>query len=114
MDGVFRQEPLCFGTIESGMHTGYIFESLRDSNPAGKHGDIGNETDVAHQLIADAPWVAPQNLQFPLVRSQAEDLIQCSGLAGAVGTDESEDAPLFHPQIDTIQRDLRAEGFSQA
>ena len=102
------------GTIESRMHAGDIIERLRNPYPARQHGDIGNETDIAHEPIALGPGVASEHLQFPLVGSQAEDRVQRGGLAGAVGTDESEDAALFHPQIDAVQRDLCAEGFAQA
>ena len=102
------------GTIESRMHAGDIVERLGNPDPARQHGHIGNETDIAHEPFAIGPGVASQHFEFSLVGNEAEDRVQRGGLAGAVGTDESEDAALFHPQIDAVQRDRRAESFAQA
>src|ERR1019366_3293945 len=70
--------------------------------------------DIAHELIALAPGVASQHAQFPLVGREAEHRVEGGGLACAVGTDEPQDAALFHPHIDAVQRDGRAEGLAQA
>ena len=73
--------------------------------PARQHGNVGNEADIAHELIAFSPGIATEHLQLSLVRGEAENRVQCGRLAGAVGTDESEDAALFDMQIDAVQRE---------
>ena len=70
--------------------------------------------DIAHELIALRPGVASEHLQLSLVGGEAENRVERGGLAGAVGTDESEDAALFDAQIDAVQRDGRAEGLAEA
>ena len=102
------------GAIESRMHAGDVVERLRNPHPARQHGDIGDEADIAHELIALGPGVASEHLQFSLIWSEAENRVERGGLAGAVGTDESEDAALFDAQIDAVQRDGCAEGLAQA
>src|SRR5437879_5456020 len=49
-----------------------------------------------------------------LIRNEAQDRIECRGLAGAVGTDESENTTFFDPQIDCVQCDGRAEGLAKS
>src|SRR5262249_49147151 len=102
------------GAIESRMHPGDIVERLRDPYPARQHGDIGNEADVAHELIAFVPGVASKHPQFSLIVSETENRAERGGLARAVGTDESDDAALFATQIDAVQRDGCAKGLAQA
>ena len=96
------------------MHAGDIIERLRNPQPARQHGDIGDETHVAHELIALGPRVASEHPQFSLIGGEAENRVECGALAGAVGTDESEDAALFDAQIDAIERDGCAEGLAEA
>src|SRR2546429_4633120 len=96
------------------MHAGDIIERLRDSYPARQHSNIGNEAGISHELVALAPWVASEHPQFSLIWDEPENCVECGGLACAVGTDESEDAALFHTQIDAIQRDRRAENLAEA
>ena len=96
------------------MHAGDVVERLRNPHPARQHGDIGDEADIAHELIALGPGIAAQHLQFSLIGSEAEDRVERGALAGAVGADEAEDAALFDPQIDAVQRDGFAEGLAQA
>src|SRR5713101_8553417 len=95
------------------MHAGDVVERLRNSYPARQHGDIGNEADIAHELIALGPGVAAENLQFPPIRGEAENRVERGGLACAVRTDESEDAALFDAQIDAVERDGCAEGLAE-
>src|SRR5206468_6192571 len=99
--------------IEARMHAGNIVECLRDSYPARQHGDIGDEADIPHELTALSPGIASEHPQFPIVRSEAQDCIERSGLACAVGTDESENAALFDAQINTVKCDGCAESFAQ-
>src|SRR6266852_7499888 len=96
------------------MHAGDVFERLRNPRPARQHGDIGNEADIAHELIARGPGVASEHVQLPLIWGEAENRVERGGLAGAVGTDEPEDAALFNTQIDAVQRDGCAEGLAKA
>src|SRR6266478_6693338 len=91
------------------MHAGNVVERLRNPHPARQHGDIGNEAGVAHELIALGPGVASEYSQFSLIRGEAEDRVERSGLACTVGTDESEDAALCDAQIDAVERDGCAE-----
>ncbi len=114
LDGGLRQKTFRLRAIESRMHAGDVVERLRNPHPARQHRDIGDEGDVAHELLALGPGVAPEHPQFSLIGGEAEDRVERGGLAGAVGTDESEDAALFDAQIDAVQRDGRAEGLAEA
>src|SRR6266568_2784138 len=49
-----------------------------------------------------------------LIWSEAENRIERGGLPRAVGTDQSEDAALFHAQIDAIEGHGCAEGLAKA
>src|SRR4051812_29649261 len=95
------------------MHAGDIIQSLRNLYPAWEHGDIGDEADVAHKLIALAPGIAAEHVQLSLIRREAEDGIERSGLACSVGADESKNATLFNSQIDSVERDGWAKGLAQ-
>ena len=101
-------------TIESGMHAGDVLQRLRNFYPARQHGDIGNEADITHELVAFTPGVAAEHLQLSLVRGETQDGVERRRLAGAIGTDESKDAALFHTQIEAVQRDGCAEGLAEA
>src|SRR5580704_10861106 len=96
------------------MYPGDVIERLRNPYPPRQDSHIGNEADIAHQLIALEPRVAAQHLQLSLIRGEAENCVECGGFAGTVGTDESEDAPLFNSQIDAIERDRRSKGFAES
>ena len=96
-DGGLRKKSFRLDAIESRMHAGDIIKNLRDPDPAWQHGDIGNETDIAHELVALSPGVTSEHLQLSLVRGEAEDGVERGRLACAVGTDEPEDAALFNP-----------------
>jgi hypothetical protein len=91
-----------------------VVEGLGDPQPAGQHRDIGNEADIAHEPIALGPGVAAENLQVSLVLDEPEDRVERGALAGAVGTDESEDAAFFDTQVDAIQSDGCAVGLAEA
>src|SRR5882672_110243 len=96
------------------MNSGDVFECLRNPDPARQHSDIGNEADIPHELIALGPGVSSEHPQFSLIRGEAENRVERSGLAGAVGADETENPPLFHAQIDAVQRNGCTEGLTQA
>ena len=67
LDLGLRQKTFRLRAIESRMHAGDIIEQLRNPDPARQHGDIGNERDIAHELIARAPRVASEHFQFSLI-----------------------------------------------
>jgi 3-methyladenine DNA glycosylase Tag len=90
------------------MHARDIVERLIDPDPARQHRDIGDEADIGHQVVALAPGIAPEHLEFALIGGEAEDRIQRGGLAGAVGADQAEDAAGLDAQVDAIQRDACA------
>ena len=111
---VFARNPSALARSNRGCTPADVVERLRDPHPARQHRDIGDEADVAHELIALGPGVAPEHRELSLVRHEAEDRVQRGRLAGAVGPDEPEDAALFDAQIGAVERDGRAVGLAQA
>src|SRR5579862_9619931 len=95
------------------MDTGQKLERLRNSHPARQDGNVGDEADVAHQLIAFLPRVPPENSEFAFIGSEAEDRVERRGFAGAVRTDEAQNSTLFNPQVNAIERDGCAERLAQ-
>src|SRR5207248_499979 len=75
---------------------------------------IGDEADITHEPITLGPGIASKHSQFSLTGSEAENCVERGGLAGAVGTDDAEDAALVDTQINTVQRDGPTEGLAQA
>ncbi len=113
LDRGLRQEAFRFRAIEARMHARHVVERLRNPHPARQHSDIGNEADVAHELLALRPGISSEHPQLSLIRSQTENRVERGGLARAVGTDESEDATLFNTQIDAVQCNRCAEGLAE-
>src|SRR4029077_5377593 len=91
----------------------HVVKRLRNSNPPRQHRDIGDETNVAHQLIALGPGIAPQNSQFALKLCKAQNRVERSGLACSVWPNQSKNAALFYAQIHSVQRDCRSERLAQ-
>src|SRR4029077_2506519 len=114
LDGRLREKAFCLGAIESRVNALDVVERLRNPQPARQHGDIGDKTDIPHELIAFFPGISSQYLQLSLIGSEPENGVQRRSLAGAVGTDESDNASLFDAQVDTVQRDSRPKGFAEA
>src|ERR1700730_2247047 len=112
-DGGLGEKTFCLRAIESRMHAREVIESLPNAHPARQHRDIGNEAGIAHKLIALSPRVASEHLQFPLIRGEAENCVEDRRLAGAVGTDEPEDAALLNTQIDAVHRDGCSESLPE-
>jgi hypothetical protein len=108
-DGGVRKKTFRLRAVESRMHADEVVERLRNPQPAGEHGDIGNEGDIAHELMALGPGVASEPLEFSLIWGEADSRVERGSLSGAVGPDESEDTDLFDAQIDAVQRDGCAE-----
>src|ERR1700730_10035696 len=109
----FCQKAFRLRAIESRMHAGHVVECLRNPHPARQYGDVGNEGDIAHELIALGPRVATKDSQFSLVGCEAENRVERGGLARTVRTDQSEDAALFYAQIHAVQGDRFAEGLAE-
>src|SRR5437899_1160594 len=96
------------------MHAGDKFQRLGNPYPARQHRDIGNEANIAHELITLFPGIASEDPQFSLIWNQSKHGIERRGLSRAVGTDNSENAALFHPEIDAVQRDRCTENLAEA
>src|SRR5437660_11315449 len=114
LDGRLREKAFRLGAIESRVLALDVVERLRNPQPARQHGDIGDKTDIPHELIAFSPGIAPQYLQLSVIGGEPENGVQRRSLAGAVGTDEADNASLFDAQVDTVQRDSRPKGFAEA
>src|SRR5215471_14097177 len=113
-DGGLGKKAFGLHAIKSRMHSGNVVENLRHPDPTRQHCDIGDETDVAHELIALVPGIALEHPEFSLKRSEAKNRVERGGFARAVGTDESENPAFFDAQIDSVQRDGCAKSFAQA
>src|ERR1700733_2228067 len=114
LDVGLRQKSLRLRAIESRMHTGDVVQQVRNSRPARQDGDVSNETDIAHELIALPPGLASEHPQFSLIWRKTKNRVERGGLARAVGADESEDAAFSYAEIDTVQRDGGTEGLTEA
>src|SRR5947208_4654750 len=95
------------------MHAGYVVEQLRNPDPTRQHGDIGNKGDIAHQFFARVPRVATEHGQLSVIGSESKNRIERGRFAGAIRTDESQDATLFDPKIDIVKRYGCAENFAE-
>src|SRR6266850_1487079 len=113
-DAGLQKKTFRLRAVKPRMHAGDVVERLRNSYPARQHGDIGNEADIPHELIALGPGIASEHSQFSLVWREAKNGIERGGFACAVGADESENPALFHQQIDAVHRDGCAEGLAEA
>src|SRR5438132_12445399 len=96
------------------MHPGDVIEQLRHPDPARQHRDIGNERDIAHELIARVPRIASEDGQLSFIGSEPENRIERGRFAGAVRTYDSENAALFDTQVYPIQRNRCAENFAKS
>src|SRR5258708_223640 len=59
--------------VESGVYTANEVERLADTQPAGEHGNIRDEADVLHELIALGARVASEHAQVAVEMRQAEN-----------------------------------------
>src|SRR3954447_5794959 len=96
------------------MHSRDVIERLRDPHPAWQNRDVGNKTDIAHQLVALGPRVAPEHSQFPFVRSETKDSVKRRTFAGAVRSDQAEDAALADAEVYPVERDRCSKGFAES
>src|SRR5947209_9122320 len=95
------------------MHASDIVDCLADANPAWKYGNIGNETDIAHQLVALIPRVAPEHFELSLVSCKAENRVQRCSLAGAIWANQTENTAFFHTQVHAVKRNGIAKRLTQ-
>src|SRR6267378_6688024 len=108
-DGGLRKKAFRLRAVESRMHAREVVESLPNPHPARQHGDIGNETGIAHELFALRPGVASEHLQFSLIRGEAENRVERCGLACTVGPDKADDAILFDAQFHVVHSNRFSE-----
>src|SRR6266436_9602184 len=113
-DGCLREKTFGLRAIKPRMHAADVVECLRNPHPTRQYRHIGDEADIAHELITLGPGIAPEHLQLSLIWGEAENRVERGGLACAVGTDDSEDAAVFNTQIDAVERDGCAEGLAEA
>src|SRR3954471_20514623 len=103
VDTRLGKECLSLGPIKARMHASDIIQKLPHSNPSRQHSHIRDKGSIAHEQIALCPRITPQNPQFTLEGSQAENCVQCGGLSRTVRSNDSQDAPFLHPQVETIE-----------
>ena len=95
-DRCLRQKRLCLRPVELGMDRRDEIERLGHPQPARQHRHVGDEADVADQSVPLPPWIPSEDAEFSLIGGEADDRVQRGGLAGAVGTDQANDAPFVH------------------
>src|ERR1700681_3567166 len=66
-DGGLRKKAFRLRAVESRMHAREVVESLPNPDPARQHGEIGNETGIAHELFALRPGVSSEHPQLTLI-----------------------------------------------
>jgi hypothetical protein len=71
-------------------------ERLCHPHPSRQHGHVGDEADIADQSVPLLPRIPSEDAEFSLVGCEADDRVQRRGLAGAVGTEQADDAPFVH------------------
>jgi hypothetical protein len=84
--------------------TRYKVECLADTEPAGQHGNVGDEADILHELVALGTRVASEDTQLAVELGEAEDGLEKGRFAGAVGTDQSNDASGLDGKADGVDR----------
>jgi len=83
-------------------------------DPAWQYCDVGDEADVAHELVATAPGIVAKDFELSFVRGEADYCVQRGALAGAVRADQPDDPSLADVQVDGIQHHFGAELLSQS
>jgi hypothetical protein len=56
-----------FRPIEFRMNSGDVIEQLRNPDPTRQHCDIGNERDIAHELVARVPRITSEDSQLSFI-----------------------------------------------
>src|SRR6185437_11343125 len=102
-DGGACEELLGAGTVEARMHACDVVERLRDPDPAGQDGDVGDEADVAHEGVAVVPGIAAEDAELAFEGREAEYGVESGAFAGAVGADEADDATFVDAEVDAVE-----------
>ena len=108
------EELLCPLAAEPRMNAGDELDGLLDPEPSGQNRDIGDERGLGHQLGARGERLAAEHLELAFIGGESEYGAQGRGLAGAVRTDEPDDAAGLHGKIDVVESDLRTESLGEA
>src|SRR5579864_2567764 len=112
-DRRLRKKAFGLRAIESRMYARHIVERLGDPHPARQYRDVGDEADIAHQLVALAPGITPEHLELALVGREPKYCIERGRLARAVGSDEAQNASLFDIQVDAVYGPDASEGLGE-
>ena len=113
-DSAPRQKPLGLGAVEARMHAGDVVEQLSHADPARKHGDVGDERDLAHEPVAFAARILAEDPNRALARDEAEQGVECGALARSIGTYDAQDMSFFDCEIDAVQSDHGAIGLAKS
>ncbi len=109
-----RQERLALGAIETRVHVGDEIDHFVHADPAWQYRHIGDEADIAHQLVTLLARVETQHVEITREIGEAEDRLQRGGLAGTVGADQSDDPTGSDLETDVVQRQGRLVPLAQA
>ena len=77
-------------------------QQLGHADPARQYRDVGDETDVLHELLALAKRVQAENGERALAIRKPQHCFEQRGLAGAIRADETHDPTLFDIETDVI------------
>src|ERR1051326_6803870 len=95
------------------MDPDHVLKSLRNFDPPRQDRNVGDEADVAHQLIALSPRIAAEHSQLAFKRRKPENRIERGRLTCAVGTDQAQDPAFLHSQVNVVERDRCAKAFAE-
>jgi hypothetical protein len=84
------------------------------AQPGRQHRDVRDEAGLMHEQGALAERLAAEHLQLALVGGEPQHGAQRAGLAGAVRTDEADDASRLDGEVGSIERDERAVLFDRS
>src|SRR2546423_1707525 len=92
----------------------HIVQQIGDAHPAWQDSNVGDEGDVAHELLTGGPGVLAEHFQFSFEGRETKDRVERGGFAGAVRTYEPEDATFLDAQINSVQRRRSVENFAES
>src|SRR5262249_40477970 len=106
LDGVgeanagFGEEAFGFGATEARVDACDVVERVGNANPARENGDVSNEGDIAHELVALGPRITAEDIELTLIGREAENGVEGRGLPCSIGTDDAKDAAFFDTKVD--------------
>ena len=89
-------------------------DRLPDAQPGGEHRDVGDEARLAHERRPVAERLTTEHAKLALVAGESQHGPQGGGLAGAVRTDQTDDAARLDDETHVIERHERAVFLGQA